>query len=85
MIQQSGHYEFDENLDEFYDYKKLRSAALKRRGRDVYRPGVISHIRDISALRKLWRAVKVAAWRWEAWYDHSRFHLLARQRQVPEN
>ena len=21
MIQQSGHYEFDENLDEFYDYE----------------------------------------------------------------
>lgn len=28
MIQQSGHYEFDENLDEFYDYKSHAQQRL---------------------------------------------------------
>ncbi len=28
MIQQSGHYEFDENLDEFYDYEGYAQQRL---------------------------------------------------------
>ncbi len=38
MIQQSGHFEYDENLDEFYDYESYAQQRINDGGRYVYRP-----------------------------------------------
>ena len=51
MIQQSGHFEYDENLDAFYDYEKYGTERMN--AEDGCSPtGVTSPIRAIPAWRK---------------------------------
>ncbi|MCQ4772002.1 hypothetical protein NE579_16455, partial [Intestinimonas massiliensis] len=35
MIQDSGHYEYDPNLEEFYDYERYGKLRIQKEGRGV--------------------------------------------------
>ena len=70
MIQQSGHFDYDENLDEFYDYEKY---GLQRMGEEdgmFTDRGYIAY-KGYTSLAEIMDGSQSSHMEMEVWHDHS--------------
>lgn len=71
MVKESGHFEYDPNLEGFYDYKKLGEQRVKDHPGCFTEQGYISY-EGATPLEERPESSRSRGRKWEAWHDHLR-------------